>query len=121
MKASMLPFFIFKIKKMANELYTLITGASDGFGKALALECASRKMNVILVSLPGTGLDHLACLIKREFDVKAVYFEYDLTINENYARLFESIGQISLRVNILINNAGIGGTHFFIEKDVEFY
>ena len=106
---------------MTNELYTLITGASDGFGKALALECASRKMNVILVSLPGTGLSNLASLIEREFEVKAQYFEYDLTVNENYVRLFESIDKNLLRVNILINNAGIGGTHLFTEKDIEFY
>ncbi|HEX6180103.1 MAG TPA: SDR family NAD(P)-dependent oxidoreductase [Chitinophagaceae bacterium] len=106
---------------MTNELYTLITGASDGFGKALALECASRKMNVILVSLPGTGLNNLASLIEREFEVKVQYFEYDLTVNENYVRLFESIDKNLLRVNILINNAGIGGTHLFTEKDIEFY
>ena len=106
---------------MANEFYTLITGASDGFGKALALECASRKMNVILVSLPGTGLANLASLIEREFEVKAVYFEYDLTVNENYAQLFDSIDKNLLHVNILINNAGIGGTHFFTEKDLAFY
>ena len=106
---------------MANEYYTIITGASEGFGKALALECASRKMNLILVALAGTGLGNLANLIEREFEVKAFHFEYDLTVSENYALLFESIERQLLRVNILINNAGIGGTHFFTEKDIAFY
>lgn len=106
---------------MYNEYYTLITGASEGFGKALALECASRKMNVILVSLPGTGLCNLASLIQREFDVKAVYFEFDLTCRENYELLFNEIKQQGLQINVLINNAGIGGTHLFVEKDTDFY
>src|SRR5215216_844552 len=35
-----------------NVAYTLVTGASSGIGKALALECASRGMNILLVALP---------------------------------------------------------------------
>ena len=38
---------------MHNNCYTLITGASEGLGKALAIECAGRNMNLILVALPG--------------------------------------------------------------------
>ncbi|HYF33224.1 MAG TPA: SDR family NAD(P)-dependent oxidoreductase [Chitinophagaceae bacterium] len=106
---------------MGTEHYTLITGASEGFGKALALECASRNMNLILVALPGTGLGNLARLIEREFDVKAVFFEYDLTRKDTHVQLFSKMEELGLRANILINNAGIGGTHFFEEKSIEFY
>ena len=28
---------------MQNKVYTLVTGASEGLGKAIALECASRE------------------------------------------------------------------------------
>ncbi|MBK8496575.1 MAG: hypothetical protein IPL50_17430 [Chitinophagaceae bacterium] len=37
---------------MFNKKYCLITGASEGFGKALALECAARNMNLVLVACP---------------------------------------------------------------------
>ena len=43
-----------------SNFYTLITGASEGFGRALAIECASRKMNLILVALPDSNLHFLA-------------------------------------------------------------
>ena len=57
---------------MKNKYYTLITGASEGFGKALALECASSRMNLILVSLPGSGLCHLANFIESNFESSLV-------------------------------------------------
>lgn len=106
---------------MHKEYYTLITGASEGFGKALAIECAYRKMNLILVSLPQTGLSHLASFIEKNFEVKVVYFEYDLTKKENYCLLFLKIKEQLLSVNILINNAGMGGTHYFTERDTDYY
>ena len=37
-------------------MYSLITGACKGIGKALAYELASRKMNVLLVSNDGDCL-----------------------------------------------------------------
>lgn len=106
---------------MRNNYYTLITGASEGFGKALALECASRKMNLILVALPFSGLANLAGYIKKNFEVRVVFFEYDLSGNQACYRLFNEISSQGLPVNILINNAGIGGTHFFDDRDAEFY
>jgi len=106
---------------MHKEYYTLITGASEGFGKALALECASRKMNLVLVSLPQTGLARLASFIEKNFEVKAVYFEYDLTKKENCYQLFSIIKEQLLNINILINNAGMGGTHLFTERDTDYY
>ncbi len=106
---------------MRNENYALITGASEGFGKALALECACRSMNLILVALPGSGLSSLACYIEKNFGVKTFCFEYDLSLKESCCSLFEEISCRRLRVNMLINNAGMGGTHYFEERNAEYY
>ena len=106
---------------MRNENYVLITGASEGFGKALALDCASREMNLILVALPGSGLENLADYIRKNFDVKVFCFEHDLSLKEECYNLFNTVKERSLPVKILINNAGIGGTHFFEERNAEFY
>ncbi len=101
--------------------YTLITGASEGFGKALALECARRKMNLILVALPGEELFRLGKFIETEFEVSTVCLPHDLSLKEECLLLYKEISDAKLRVNILINNAGMGGTHFFKERDTEFY
>jgi short-subunit dehydrogenase len=106
---------------MHNPPYTLITGASEGFGKALALECASRGMPVILVALPGESLRQLAVFIERNYTVSALYYEHDLTKKEECYSLYKNISEKGLQVQTLINNAGIGGTHLFEEKDASFY
>lgn len=106
---------------MNNKKYTLITGASEGFGKALALECAARKMNLILVALPGRELYYLADFIKRNFEIDVISIEKDLTKVENCSALFAEVQQMKIAVNMLINNAGIGNTHLFSEGSVAFY
>lgn len=106
---------------MRNRNLALITGASEGFGKALSLECAARKTDLVLVALPGSGLANLACFIERNYEVNVLFFEHDLSKKEECTKLFEEIDQHDLKINILINNAGMGGTHFFEERDAEYY
>jgi short-subunit dehydrogenase len=106
---------------MRNKNFAMITGASEGFGKALALECAGRGMNLVLVALPGSGLSQLTCFIERNFSVTVYSYEHDLSRKEECQLLFGEILKRKIPVNILINNAGIGNTGFFEEKDADFY
>lgn len=106
---------------MPNKKYTLITGASEGFGKALAVECATRKMNLILVALPGPELYYLADFIKRNYEVDVIAIEADLTLEENYNMVYKQVMQLQLPVNMLINNAGLGSTMLFSEGNISFY
>ena len=106
---------------MHDKNFALITGASEGFGKALALECAARSINLVLVALPGSGLSSLCCYIERNFNVTTFCLEHDLSIKEECHDLFNEITRLQIPINILINNAGIGGTHYFDERDTEFY
>jgi len=103
------------------DTYTLITGASEGIGKALAIECAKRNMNLLLVALPGIELYQLASYIRKQFSVKVCEFETDLTEENNCLSLWKLARQNNLRINILINNAGIGGTRMFKETEFEIW
>jgi short-subunit dehydrogenase len=98
----------------------MITGASDGFGKALAIECARRGMNLILVALPGPALHHLANFIRKNFFVDVQSYETNLSIESEIHELHSKIVEGRLAVNILINNAGIGNTQMFVETALEF-
>jgi len=104
-----------------NKPYTLITGASDGFGKALAIECARWKMNLILVALPGSGLRHLASFVEKNFFVDVKIFEKDLTKETDCYDLHLQVLDLGLQVNTLINNAGIGSTKNFSETSPRFF
>jgi uncharacterized protein len=106
---------------MLNNNYTLITGASEGFGKALALECASRKMNLVLIALPGPEIFYLADFIKRNYKVDVVSIETDLSVEKNCYMVFDQVTAYRLNVNMLINNAGLGSTMLFSEGSIDFY
>lgn len=106
---------------MNKNFYTLITGASEGFGKALALECARRKMNLILVALPGTELRYLADFIKFNYSVDAISIEKDLCKDESCLELFNEVNELGLQVNMLFNNAGIGSTGLFEDGSITLF
>lgn len=86
----------------------LITGASSGIGKAIARELAARKINVLLVALPGTGLMEVVRDIRTQYKVCADGLEIDLTSVDSVKSVYQWCKQNNYRVNILVNNAGFG-------------
>ena len=105
---------------MGNK-YALITGASEGLGKFLAMECARKGMNLVLVALPGSGLNHLRSYIIKTFFVNVVCIETDLSHEKNCYQLYEQVKECQISISVLINNAGIGGTFPFGEKEAGYY
>jgi hypothetical protein len=105
--------------KSKSKIFTVITGASTGLGKELAIECASRKMNLILASLPGEKLPYLCNWLKSEYKISIHYYEIDLTRKNAPYELFDWIND-NYSVNVIINNAGIGGTMPFDQSSVKF-
>lgn len=88
--------------------YALVTGASQGLGRAFAEECARRRFNLILVSLPGEGLPAVAEMLSKTYAVQAEYFETDLTAPQGPEMLVNWISSYDWPVAVLINNAGCG-------------
>ncbi len=101
-----------------SKTYALVTGASQGLGKAFALELAKRKINIILVSLPGEGLDFVAAQVT-EIGQDAHCYETDLTQKANIVALANWINE-RFQLSVLINNAGCGGTQRFQDVDVDY-
>src|SRR4051812_32012497 len=106
---------------MPSPFYTVITGASEGFGKALSIECARRNMNLILVALPGIELHQLAALIRKQFHVDVFCIEKDLCEENSCQEVFNEVKAMGLPVNMLFNNAGVGSTEFFEEVSISIY
>jgi short-subunit dehydrogenase len=103
-----------------EEFYTLITGSSSGIGKALAFECARRKMNLILVSRPSERLSTAANEVSAMYNVDVKYIPIDLTENDAPQKVFEWCRDKGLKVNYLINNAGTVGTAPFDRCEPEY-
>ncbi len=105
--------------KDQTPLYALITGASTGLGKALAQECAQRGMNLILVSLPDENLKSLCEKLKKDFKIEVFCKETDLTDRQSVVEFAEWVTN-NFAVNVLINNAGIGGTQRFTDSTIDY-
>jgi uncharacterized protein len=88
--------------------YTLITGASSGIGKALAIECARRGMNLFLIALPGNGFDKFVQDLNREHTVKVDYLTLDLTESNAPHTIYDHAKKMGYNINMLFNNAGNG-------------
>ncbi|MBB4118092.1 hypothetical protein GGR32_000364 [Mesonia hippocampi] len=89
--------------------FAVITGASQGLGKAFAISLAKRKHNVVLISLPNQNLEEVANYIKTKYNVAVAYFETDLSLDENVTAITKHLNE-NYAIHILINNAGTGGT-----------
>ena len=101
-----------------SKQFALITGASQGLGKCFAIELAKRNINTILVALPNENIKQVADESKK-LGVESYYYETDISVKENIQALASQINS-TYNVNILINNAGCGGTKSFIDCDVEY-
>ena len=103
-----------------NNLYTIITGASNGLGKFMAIECAKRQQNLILVALPGTGLDRIEYALAIRYNIDIKIFEVDLTDPFVPEMIYNWCKDNSIGVNVLINNAGIGYEGAFDSLTIQF-
>ena len=97
--------------------YTLITGASKGIGKAIAIEAANRGMNIVLVARSKQLLEDLAKELSAK-NVSVVTLSLDLLEEDAYKKVFQFVKEKALNINMLVNNAGIGFYGDFDEGDL---
>ncbi len=90
------------------EEYTLITGASKGIGKAMALQLAKLGYNLLLVARSENELQQIAVNIKQEFGVNVYYLYLDLSEKDSPAKVAHWCKNLQVPLSILINNAGYG-------------
>ncbi|SDD83745.1 SDR family NAD(P)-dependent oxidoreductase [Pedobacter soli] len=88
--------------------YALITGASKGIGKAMAIALAKRKVNLLLVARSLTALTHLQEEIQASYDIKVFSLSIDLSEPNAASELYQWVEKKQINISILINNAGFG-------------
>ena len=95
----------------------LVTGASSGIGEAIARELASRGHGVTLVARREERLRELAGELTGAHDVRAEAVPADLREVASREGLARRIRQLGLEVEILVNNAGFGGSGNMAQAD----
>ena len=91
---------------LANQL-AVVTGASKGIGKAIAQQLCGQGMTVILLARTQSELD-LAVESMTDLTGNAVAISCDITEEDDVLSVFKQIDQRFGRVDLLVNNAGIG-------------
>lgn len=98
--------------------YALITGASKGIGRSMAIALARRKINLLLIARSANELISLQTEIKNQYNVEVDILSIDLSQVQAPKAVYNWITEKNYAINILINNAGYGLWGKFEELDL---
>jgi short-subunit dehydrogenase len=90
---------------MDNPQYIIISGASDGIGKAIAVELAQNKQDLILLGRNETKLQEVMDNCKKVGSKSVLTYAFDLKNLEEIKKFAHNIQ--TLVIKGIINNAGI--------------
>jgi len=97
----------------------LVTGASSGFGKAIAEKFAAGGWNLILTARRKEKLESVAADLEKQFGIKTLSFIFDI---QDKNAVFENLGNLPTEwqaIDILVNNAGLAlGRDSFLDADL---
>ena len=91
---------------MLNEKLVLVTGASRGIGRAIALTLGNAGATVIGTATNDEGASNITKIFT-ENNILGIGMRLDVTDNEQISELLKSITADYGSVDILVNNAGI--------------
>lgn len=86
----------------------VVTGASSGIGKELALECARDGYDLVLIARSRGALEAVAAGIRSATGRYCQILVSDLSNPAAPRQIFEQLGAQESQVEVLINNAGFG-------------
>jgi len=97
----------------------LITGASGGLGRALAIECGRRGDNIFLTDINEKGLLPLQRGLERQFGACVTAKACDLTAAASVDELLAVIDEHGIQFDMLLNIAGIDYEGSFLGRERE--
>jgi short-subunit dehydrogenase len=96
---------------------TLITGGSEGIGRALATEFAARGHRLMLIARSETYLQTAAAELGRDYGVAVHTAVIDLSAHDAVARVEAALEAAGLYPDYLVNNAGFGLNGHFTDHE----
>ncbi len=98
----------------------LVTGASAGFGKAIATKFAAGGWNLILTARRKEKLDELAKSLETTYGVKTLCLAFDIQDKNAVFANLQNLPAEWQAINILVNNAGLAlGRDSFEQASIE--
>jgi short-subunit dehydrogenase len=103
------------LRRQLTGLRILITGASQGIGRALAIQAVARGARVLATARSLDLLRELQHEISQQGKTVDIV-EADITIADNRQRLLDTVREHFGGLDILIHNAGVGATGAFVDS-----
>ena len=97
----------------------IITGASKGIGKAIAMRLAENGVNIFLAARTQTTLDETVKEITKKYKVKAYGLSTDVARLEDLQKLVATALRELKTIDILVNNAGVTSQFPFEKQPIE--
>ena len=88
-------------------LWALVTGATSGFGKAIALRLAAAGCHVAITGRRAERLQALAAEIRSTHRVEVLSLSFDVRDLDSTTRALDRANGLLSRLDILVNNAGL--------------
>jgi short-subunit dehydrogenase len=104
-------------RKLAG-LRILVTGASQGIGRALVVEGAKRGARMLAAARSQPLLDELATQVRQTGGIIETVAA-DVTRAEDRQAMVDAVVRHFGGLDVLVNNAGIGATGHFMDSDPE--
>ncbi|HZI51665.1 MAG TPA: SDR family NAD(P)-dependent oxidoreductase [Terriglobia bacterium] len=102
----------------AEGKWAIVTGASSGIGRALALECAAAGFDVVLTGRNEQALVEVARECSDRSRVKTDIIVAELARADSTDQLISRLAGQTRRYEILVNNAGFGINGTFADTDI---
>ncbi|MFZ5976676.1 MAG: SDR family NAD(P)-dependent oxidoreductase [Hydrotalea flava] len=98
----------------------LITGATSGFGKAIAQLFAKNKWNLILTGRRKERLEQISKELEQKYSVKTLPLVFDVQDRNAVFTCIENIPEEWKGITVLVNNAGLAlGREPFDKADID--
>ncbi|MDD4663754.1 MAG: SDR family NAD(P)-dependent oxidoreductase [Caldisericia bacterium] len=86
--------------------WALVTGASSGIGREIAIELARKQANLVLVSRTESVLEALQQQLQEQFQVRVLFIPIDLSKPNTAGEIQKFCDDQGISITIVVNNAG---------------
>ncbi len=85
----------------------LVTGATKGIGKAIAIGLSTLGYQLVLVGRDKTDLEEVSKIINEKSEITPLVFKLDITDTETVKTMVEKVNSELGKIDVLVNNAGV--------------